>query len=345
MVQGSSVPVLREFRCGSLPSRPLLRRSEVRSRALACIEGLLSAAERKHGRQLAAVQGDATPYGMSYLRHRACGSADAACAALQRYVSDPLGDPQGILRIDETGFRKQGTHSAGVARQDRERYLPRAWTDDPDWGRYLRFRRPLQDPEAWQAYGVYAPQTGPTATLVQVAGRRGRIEQAFPVAKGQVGLDAYEVPTAHGRAAAWAWRRSAGGGGTWCSRYPPPRPRSWLGHSGAASIHGWPCTVTGNADRPSSFAPLARTAARNRRQQSRRRLMETPWRTVCSMHKDTLLARPRCSCLSITVVMQSRDLSRCRLPGPGMWARIGVCGRLGDPACQRVAFSLASSKL
>ncbi len=98
---------------------PLLRRSEVRSRALAYIEGLPSAAERKHGGQLAAVQGDATPYGMPHLRHRACGSADAACAALQRYVSDPLGDPQGILRIDETGFRKQGTHSAWVARQDR----------------------------------------------------------------------------------------------------------------------------------------------------------------------------------------------------------------------------------
>ncbi len=144
---------------------------------------------------------------------------------------------------------------------------------------------------------MYAPQTCPTATLVQVASRRGRIEQAFQVAKGQVGLDTYEVRTAHGwarhvtlalwglallsrvrahaaalppppktgprrrtacprargRAAAGAWRRSAGGGGAWCSRYPPPRPRSWPGHSGAASIHGWPCAVTGNAGRPSSL--------------------------------------------------------------------------------------------
>ncbi len=45
---------------------------------------------------------------------------------------------------------------------------------------------------------MYAPQTCPTATLVQVASRRGRIEQAFQVAKGQVGLDTYEVRTAHG---------------------------------------------------------------------------------------------------------------------------------------------------
>ncbi|HZA22370.1 MAG TPA: transposase, partial [Dehalococcoidia bacterium] len=30
---------------------------------------------------------------------------------------DGVGDPNGILVVDETGFVKQGNHSAGVARQ------------------------------------------------------------------------------------------------------------------------------------------------------------------------------------------------------------------------------------
>ena len=43
---------------------------------------------------------------------------------------------------------------------------------------------------------MHAPQTCLTATLVQVASRRGHIRQAFAVAQNAVGLDAYEVRTA-----------------------------------------------------------------------------------------------------------------------------------------------------
>jgi len=35
---------------------------------------------------------------------------------LQRYVQEHLADPDGVLIIDETGFLKKGTQSAGVAR-------------------------------------------------------------------------------------------------------------------------------------------------------------------------------------------------------------------------------------
>jgi SRSO17 transposase len=33
-------------------------------------------------------------------------------------VAEEMGDPEGVLRFDETGFVKTGTDSVGVARQD-----------------------------------------------------------------------------------------------------------------------------------------------------------------------------------------------------------------------------------
>jgi SRSO17 transposase len=54
-------------------------------------------------------------------------------------------------------------------------------------------RRSLSDPTERTAYVVYAPQTTALATAVQVVGRRWTIEQCFEEAKGEVGLDQYEV--------------------------------------------------------------------------------------------------------------------------------------------------------
>ena len=78
---------------------------------------------------------------------------------LRSYVLDHLADPAGVVVADETGFLKKGIKSAGVQRQysgtagriencqlgvfltyvsargraliDRELYLPKSWTDDP----------------------------------------------------------------------------------------------------------------------------------------------------------------------------------------------------------------------
>jgi SRSO17 transposase len=59
--------------------------------------------------------------------------------------------------------------------------------------RWLLVRRSLRDPTDLQAYVVFAPLDTPLAALVQVAGRRWTIEVAFEAAKGEVGLDHYEV--------------------------------------------------------------------------------------------------------------------------------------------------------
>ena len=135
-------------------------RSEAHRRALAYVQGLVSPAERKNSWQLAEMMADATPYSFQHLLGRAVWDADALRDGLQTYVRDHLGSPEAVLVIDETGFLKKGSHSAGVARQysgtagriensqigvflayrtcagqtliDRELYLPHAWTTDAD---------------------------------------------------------------------------------------------------------------------------------------------------------------------------------------------------------------------
>jgi SRSO17 transposase len=63
----------------------------------------------------------------------------------------------------------------------------------PDWRRWLLGRRSLHEPTDLTAYVVFAPHTAPLATVVQVAGRRWTVERCFEEAKGEVGLDQYEV--------------------------------------------------------------------------------------------------------------------------------------------------------
>lgn len=62
-----------------------------------------------------------------------------------------------------------------------------------DYERWLLVRRSLSDPTDLQAYVVFAPVGIPLTELVRVAGRRWTIEVAFEAAKGEVGLDHYEV--------------------------------------------------------------------------------------------------------------------------------------------------------
>ncbi|GER22145.1 transposase [Zafaria cholistanensis] len=135
-------------------------RSEPRANAVEYVRGLLSEAERKNSWTLSERAGHRVPDRMQRLLSSTDWDPDGLRDDLRGYVVDRLGDPEGVLIVDETGFLKKGKRSAGVARQysgtagrvencqigvfltyatnqgrtflDRELYLPKEWTEDPD---------------------------------------------------------------------------------------------------------------------------------------------------------------------------------------------------------------------
>jgi SRSO17 transposase len=122
--------------------------------------GLLSPVSGKNSWTIAETAGEPTPDGMQRLLNEAVWDADGIRDDLRDYVAEHLGDPDGVLVVDETGFLKKGVKSAGVQRQysgtagrtencqlgvflayagprgrvlvDRELYLPRGWCDNPE---------------------------------------------------------------------------------------------------------------------------------------------------------------------------------------------------------------------
>ncbi len=62
------------------------------------------------------------------------------------------------------------------------------------WGHWLLVRRNPKDPEELAYYVVFAPkETTTLEEVVRVAGTRWQIESCFESAKGEFGLDEYEV--------------------------------------------------------------------------------------------------------------------------------------------------------
>ena len=63
----------------------------------------------------------------------------------------------------------------------------------PAWRRWLLVRRSVSDPTNLTAYVVFAPRESSLEAMVRVAGSRWTVERCFEEAKGEVGLDHYEV--------------------------------------------------------------------------------------------------------------------------------------------------------
>jgi SRSO17 transposase len=64
---------------------------------------------------------------------------------------------------------------------------------EPGWEHWLLVRRSLSDPADLAYYVCFAPTGTPLKALVRVAGTRWAIESCIEEAKGEVGLDQYEV--------------------------------------------------------------------------------------------------------------------------------------------------------
>jgi SRSO17 transposase len=61
------------------------------------------------------------------------------------------------------------------------------------WEHWWLARRSISDPSELAYYFVYAPAETPLAKVVEVAGTRWAVEESLETAKGEVGLDQYEV--------------------------------------------------------------------------------------------------------------------------------------------------------
>jgi SRSO17 transposase len=135
-----------------------VRAVEPRRQARAFLLGLLSDVDTRSCWQLAERAGDTSPHALQRLLGEAVWDADKVRDDVRGYVVDALGDPGGVLILDDTGDLKKGEFTVGTQRHytgtagrienaqvavylayatpagstliDREVYLPKSWTDD-----------------------------------------------------------------------------------------------------------------------------------------------------------------------------------------------------------------------
>ncbi len=163
-------------------------RAEVRERAGRYLAGLVGRVERKNGWQMAEHLGESGPQGVQRLLNAADWDADAVRDDLRAYVVEHLGDPDGVLVIDETGFLKKGTKSVGVKRQ----YSGTAGRiENCQIGVFLAYAtaqgrafldRALYLPEEWAADGTRRVEAGvPSAVAFATKGQlaRAMLARAF----------------------------------------------------------------------------------------------------------------------------------------------------------------------
>lgn len=134
-------------------------RVETRRRLRGFLHAMLAELPRKNCWTIAEHADDRDPHGMQHLLNRAVWDTDGVRDDLRDYVIGGLGDSDAVLVVDETGDLKKGWMTVRVQRQytgtagrienaqvavyltyagtrghamiDRELYLPKSWTDDP----------------------------------------------------------------------------------------------------------------------------------------------------------------------------------------------------------------------
>ena len=206
------------------------------------ITALLGDVGRKNCWTLAEAAGEEHPWGMQHLLARAVWDTDAVAGELRAFVAQHLGESEAVLIVDETGDAKKGTSTVGVQRQysgttgriencqvavhlayassrghalvDRELYLPRSWTDDPQ-----RCTAAGVPPEV-----AFATKPALAAAMIERAWTPGWPRHGWPATRST-------APTRHLPAPS----RRAGWVTCWPSR-PPPGYRSTWHRASAKSI-------------------------------------------------------------------------------------------------------------
>lgn len=133
-------------------------RRESRAMGGKYLVGLTLPIERKNVENIAE-QVEATPRKLQQFLSDSPWDDEGCVTELQHFIGEQFGEPNGVLVLDDTGFAKKGTHSAGVGRQysgtlgrtdncqvgvflgyasahghtlvDRRLYVMRNWFEDP----------------------------------------------------------------------------------------------------------------------------------------------------------------------------------------------------------------------
>lgn len=111
--------------------------------------------------------------------------------------NEPLWADFKQIRADKIPLSTWQVLSAGAGTKGEREY---EWACAPlvpplqeEMRRWLFVRRSLSDPKELAYYAVFGPQDSRREAWVKVAGSRWKIEECFETAKGEVGLDQYEV--------------------------------------------------------------------------------------------------------------------------------------------------------
>jgi SRSO17 transposase len=176
---------------------PLFYRKEQRDLATLVIQGRLSGLPRKTSEPIA-VEAGRPRKPVQHFVGAGAWDDEAVLAELRCHVAEELGDPDGVLIVDGSGFPKKGSASCGVARQwcgrlgkvdncqvgvflsyaapgghaplDRRLYLGREWAADAQRRQRCQVPQEVVFQEAWRIGLDLIERSGPDVPHGWVAG-------------------------------------------------------------------------------------------------------------------------------------------------------------------------------